>query len=89
MAIIDIRSGEITDGKPPPKQTPVPGSDQTNYLKYRSNDEFIAAILTLEYYFWRANSPFQKEVTCQEQTGITFPDVFGTSPIGAARKNSC
>ena len=43
--------------------------------------------MALVCYFYRANSSFKKEAKCQEQTGITFPGIFGISPIGAIRKN--
>ena len=43
--------------------------------------------MALGCYFYWANSSSKKEAKCQEQTGITFPGMFGILPIGAIRKS--
>jgi hypothetical protein len=45
--------------------------------------------MALGCYFHKTKGPFKKEAKCQEQIVITFPDMYGTSPIGAIKEIFC
>jgi len=66
----------------------LPGSDQGNWLNINNKVRRMDLFLPLNRCFWAGKCCFKDETSCREQTGITFPAMCGTLPIGVIKRKS-